>query len=125
MSQEKEQEDENEIKIKDHRRFNVDGTEKDAVAEEKTSSPEEKLPEVDFAGFVLSLAGSVQMALGISPNPFTGKVERDLRQAEQTIELLGMLVEKTKGNLSPEEKQLLEVVLSDLRFRFVEEKKKG
>ncbi|MBL7685591.1 MAG: DUF1844 domain-containing protein [Deltaproteobacteria bacterium] len=80
---------------------------------------------VSFAGFILSLAGSTQMHLGLSVNPFSQKIEKNLVEAKQMIDLLGLLQEKTKNNLSPEESQLLDVILSDLRMRYVEEKQKS
>ena len=82
------------------------------------------LPEANFANFILSLAGSVQMCLGLAPNPFTGKAEKDLAQAKHSLDLMGMIQEKTKNNLTKEEDQLLQVILSDLRLRYVEETKK-
>ncbi|MFO1518361.1 MAG: DUF1844 domain-containing protein [bacterium] len=141
MSEEKEREESSKgFKVEDHRRFNVDGSGKSEVAEEKPVSEEEpqksesagasqdqfreEPAEVSFAGLILSLAGSAQMSLGISPNPFTQKIEKDLAQAQQTIDLIGLLETKTKGNLTEEEDKLLKVVLSDLRLRFVEEKSK-
>lgn len=129
-----------EIKISDKRRFNPDGTEKEGISveaetpsqpqasiteEEKLSVENESvLQDVSFANLILSLAGSAQMSLGIAPNPFSKKVEKDLNQAKQTIDLLGVLEQKTKGNLSDEEASLMKVILSDLRMRYVEEKNK-
>lgn len=126
-----------EIKVVDKRHFNPDGSEKEGPREEAPPDPElssqsfgetaecdSALNDVSFANLILSLAGSAQMSLGIAPNPFTQKVEKNLPQAKQTIDLLGMLEEKTRGNLSPEEASLMKVVLSDLRLRYVEEKNK-
>jgi hypothetical protein len=81
---------------------------------------EEMLPQVDFSTFVLSLSHSALMHLGQAPNPETGQVERNLPLARQTIDLIGMLDEKTKGNLSGEEERLVGQILFDLRLRFVE-----
>lgn len=78
------------------------------------------LPEMDFSTFVLSLATSAQVHLGVLPNPVTGKPEKDLQVAKQTIDILGMLEEKTKGNLTQEEARLLEHLLYDLRMMYVE-----
>lgn len=82
--------------------------------------PEDLLPHVDFSTFVLSLSHSALMHLGQAPNPETGQVERNLPLARQTIDLIGMLDEKTKGNLSGEEERLIGQILFDLRLRFVE-----
>ena len=63
------------------------------------------------------------MHLGEAPNPETGGVERDLALARQTIDLIAMLEEKTKGNLSGEEERLIGQILFDLRMRYVESSK--
>jgi hypothetical protein len=63
------------------------------------------------------------MHLGEAPSPETGKVEQDLALARQTIDLIGMLEEKTRGNLEGEEERLVAQVLYDLRIRFVERSK--
>jgi hypothetical protein len=63
--------------------------------------------------------------LGDAPHPETGKpVEPDLLVAKQTIDILAMLAEKTKGNLTPEEERFLDALLTDLRIRFVERSSK-
>ena len=87
---------------------------------------EEKKPseqKIDFPTFVLSLATSAQVHLGSIPNPVSGKTEKDLVLAKQTIDIIGILQEKTKGNLSDEEARLMEHLLYDLRMRYVEVKK--
>ena len=77
------------------------------------------LPEMDFGTFVLSLASSALMHLGQMENPETGKKERNLPLAKQTIDILGVLQEKTKGNLTQEEDRLLTELLYDLRLKYV------
>lgn len=77
------------------------------------------LPTLDFSTFVLSIIGSAYVHLGDAPSP-EGKEERNLLLARQDIDLLGLLEEKTKGNLSGEEERLLNQALYDLRMRFVE-----
>jgi Domain of unknown function (DUF1844) len=81
---------------------------------------EESLPRIDFATFVLSLNHSTLVHLGVTANPETGGVERDVPLARQTIDLIAMLEEKTKGNLTGDEERLLGQILFDLRIRFVE-----
>ena len=81
---------------------------------------EEALPSIDFTTFVASLSHSALMHLGEAP-PLEGhSPETNLPLARQTIDLLGLLEEKTKGNLTGVEERLLGQVLYDLRMRFVE-----
>jgi hypothetical protein len=82
------------------------------------------LPNIDFSTFVLSLSHSALMHLGEAPDPETGQKSASLPLAKQTIDLIGMLEEKTKGNLSGEEERLLGQILFDLRLRFVELEKR-
>ena len=82
-------------------------------------SEAEELPAVDFPTFLLSLAHSVLLHLGISPEPGEAG-EVNLPLARQTIDLLALLAEKTKGNLTGQEERLLEQLLYDLRLRYVE-----
>ena len=82
------------------------------------------LPKPDFASLAISLGHSVLFHLGLVADPQTGrKGERDLPLARQTIDLVEMLEEKTRGNLTPDEARLLEDLLYDLRARFVEASK--
>ncbi|NWF56453.1 MAG: DUF1844 domain-containing protein [Syntrophaceae bacterium] len=84
-----------------------------------------ELPEVSFSSFVLSLGTSALVHLGEVPDPVTRKPDKQLPLAKQTIDLLGILMEKTKGNLSADEEKMLEHLLADLRWRYVREAKKG
>jgi hypothetical protein len=86
----------------------------------KAEGHAEALPRVDFATFVLSLSHSAIVHLGEAPNPETGSVERNLPLARQTIDLIAMLDEKTKGNLTGDEERLIGQILFDLRMRYVE-----
>ena len=89
------------------------------------ASPEE-LPSIDFPTFVLSLSHSALMHLGEAPHPDTNRTEKNLPLARQTIDLIALLEEKTKGNLSGDEERLIHQVLYDLRMRYVElSKQKG
>jgi Domain of unknown function (DUF1844) len=81
------------------------------------------LPTIDFATFILSLSHSALMHLGEAPHPDTNSVEANLPLAKQNIDLLGLLEEKTKGNLTGDEERLLAQVLFDLRMRYVERSK--
>jgi hypothetical protein len=85
-----------------------------------SASPGE-LPKIDFSMLVLSLSHSALLHLGEAEDPDDGKKQpRNLPLARQTIDMLGMLQEKTKGNLNGEEERLIDQVLYDLRLRFVE-----
>jgi hypothetical protein len=85
---------------------------------------DDALPKIDFATFVLSMSHSALIQMGEVPHPETNAIDRDLPLARQTIDLLGLLEEKTKGNLTGDEERLLGQVLFDLRMRFVEQEKK-
>ncbi len=74
--------------------------------------------EIDFSTFVISLSQSALVHLGLAKDP-DGRSEVTVPLAKQTIDILGMLFEKTKGNLAPEEHKLLTSVLCDVRVKFV------
>jgi hypothetical protein len=126
------------FEIKDKRHFAKDGSlrpEDGRVKEEnkheqhesikkeaggKTAAGEEQeLPEVDFASFIFSLSTSALIQLGIIQDPISKKVEINLSGAKQTINLISMLKEKTKGNLIGEEEKLVDQILFDLRMKYV------
>ncbi len=127
--------------IRDKRHFTSEGevkTEAEVKKEEKRGEKKEEekkdgtqpaeevpLPEINFSSFILSLSSSALLHFGFIPDPITKKKERNLPMAKQTIDILGILEEKTKGNLTKDEEQLMENLLHDLRLRYVEESKKG
>ncbi len=74
---------------------------------------------VNFASFLLSLATTGMVHLGEIPDPGSGQNMEDLEAARQMIDILGILKEKTEGNLSAEESHLLENVLYELRMKFM------
>jgi len=74
-----------------------------------------------FSTFVFSLGTSAMVHFGDFPDPVTKKAERNLEAAKQTIDILGILKDKTKGNLSDDEERLLESLLYELRMRYVRE----
>jgi Domain of unknown function (DUF1844) len=86
--------------------------------------PGEDIPEISFSTFIISLSTQVLMHLGEVPNPLSGKVESDISVAKQMIDIIGMLREKTRGNLDQGEDKLVEDALFDLRMRYVEAVKK-
>ena len=88
----------------------------------------EPIPSIDFSTLVVSLSQAALVHLGDAPDPHADPDARgapDLAMARQTIDMLGMLQEKTKGNLSGSEERLLDQVLYDLRLRFVERSKES
>jgi hypothetical protein len=81
---------------------------------------------ISFAAFVLSLAHTAAVHFGDIPDPVSGqKVEANLAAAQQMIDILSLMEVKTRGNLTAEERQLLDQVLFELRMRFVEAAKQA
>lgn len=78
------------------------------------------LPSVTYSNFVISLASAAMVHLGAAPDPETGARAVDLPLARHTIDALGMLEEKTRGNLDAEEQKLIASVLAELRTKFVD-----
>lgn len=78
--------------------------------------------DASFSMLVMSVASSAAMALGLTPHPQTGKTEQDQEMARFNIDLLVVLQEKTKNNLTSEEKELLDYLLKDLQLKFVQMK---
>ncbi len=95
-----------------------------AVAFEEAKSQravvDEGLPELDFSTFILSFVHSGLVHLGDAPNPVTERPDVSLALARQTIDLLALLQEKTRGNLTGDEERTLDEALYDLRMRYVE-----
>ena len=83
-----------------------------------SKKPAESL-DASFSTLVLSIGSSAAMALGLAPNPMSGKVEKDLQLARFNIDLLCMLKEKTNGNLNPDEKKFVDSICADLQLKFV------
>jgi hypothetical protein len=83
-------------------------------------STHEEYPIVDFSTFFVSMSTSALVHMGLVKDPHTGQPAKNLPLAKQEIDILSMLEQKTKGNLSKEEKRLMDEALYDLRVRFVE-----
>lgn len=79
------------------------------------------LPKIDFSMFLFSLNSSVLVHMGVLDDPATGKKSKNLTAAKQTIDILGMLEEKTRGNLTDQERDMLRHILYDLRMIYVRE----
>ena len=92
---------------------------------DETDTPERSDENaVTFVGFVLSLAHTAAVHFGDIPDPTTGQAgEANVPAAGQIIQILALLEEKTRGNLSVEERQFLEQILYELRMRFVDAQK--
>lgn len=91
---------------------------------EPTPSPDEPKESqgIDFSTFILSLATSALLQMGEGEQEDKNQV--DLTLAKQTVDIIGMLRDKTRGNLTGEESQMLDSVLYDLRLRFLAARKK-
>ena len=124
--------------VKDRRYLHLSEEEKAKVREEEASqkapteaqnaagaagaaAAEVPLPELTFSTFIFSLGSSAFTHLGAIPDPQTGQTQKDLPLAKQTIDLLGLLREKTRNNLTAEEENLFDSLLYDLRMKYVQE----
>jgi len=95
------------------------------VPPEAAQSGNEKEPDyppINFTNFVLSLSTSALFHFGDFPDQEGGKTEKNLSAAKQTIDILDMLNEKTKGNLNENETNLIQGALYELKMRYVKEK---
>ncbi|MFP3869386.1 MAG: DUF1844 domain-containing protein [Syntrophobacteria bacterium] len=128
--------------IRDRRRFSEEGEAKDTkqaeTSERQTTARDQSkaesstakegagqtpLPEINFSTFIFSLNTSALLHLGEYPDPATGKKQEDLAMAKQTIDLIAMLEEKTRGNLASDEENLIKHILYELRLRYVQKTK--
>jgi Domain of unknown function (DUF1844) len=132
------------FKVSDKRRFDTDGEPKseeeqttaaaETAAEEKAKPAAgssvtddmstcdgnyQPLPQIDFSTFIMSLSSSAMVHLGLLTDPTTKTQNINLPAAKQTIDILGMMEKKTVNNLTPEEGNLVEKMLFDLRVNFV------
>jgi uncharacterized protein DUF1844 len=98
------------------------------VTSEATAEPEEEFTEADladardpasFVSFIMSIASNAASALGMMEHPVTHQREVDVELGRHWIDVLGMLQKKTAGNVTPQEKRMLEGLLSDLRMQYV------
>ena len=88
-----------------------------------TEEPPRALPPMDFSMFILSLGSSAMVNLGRIPAPGASDTFCDLPAARQIIDILGILEEKTRGNLDDSEAELLKSLLYDLRIQYVDAQK--
>jgi len=148
MSEKEEKEESKGFKVQDRRRFSAEGELKPEFQDEgepaapppgeaprASSRPSESQPapgagfggdagepgpEMTFASFIVGLSAQTLVHLGEVPDPVSGETRRDLTGAQQLIDLLGILQEKTRGNLDAGESSMLETILFDLRMKYVE-----
>jgi hypothetical protein len=140
MAGEQEKQEGKGFTVQDRRRFSPEtgepregsgGTEESAAGENRAMPQDESSPkqdplrEINFSTFVISLSTQALMHLGEIANPLNGQVEKDIPMAKQMIDILGMLREKTRGNLNTGEERLMEDILYDLRMKYVEAVKKS
>ena len=105
---------------------NIDEQWKQAVEKEKEALKSERefvVPNPDFNFFITTISLQASIALGQVPNPVSKKTEEDKPQAKFLIDTLGMLQEKTKGNLTKEEAEFLENLLYELRMVYLSKNK--
>ena len=127
--------------VKDRRMFSQEGEptppEEPAQAETKAETQDQKpedpptagvqppptpLPEINLPTFIASLNASALVHLGVIEDPVSGKAEKNLAMAKQTIDILNMLQQKTVANLTPDEEAMLKSILYDLRILYVKER---
>jgi hypothetical protein len=128
------EQDEQGFRITDKRGFRENGETPDASSATKetpagasssaaeNTAKEQELPPrppIDLPSYLLSYYTQGLVLLGEVPNPYTNKKEEDVEAARHTIDILTMLEQKTKGNLTKEEQQLMETVLYELRMKFM------
>ncbi len=80
-----------------------------------------KLPKISFSTFIMSLHSSALLALGLIEDPVTKQRTKNIAMAKQTIDVIGIIEEKTKGNLTKEENELIQNALQNLRMEYVKE----
>ncbi|MBI2881625.1 MAG: DUF1844 domain-containing protein [Candidatus Tectomicrobia bacterium] len=96
------------------------GTAEAATGRASKGQPQGAAPQMDFSGLIVWLANMALINMGLIPDPVEGKPEIRLDAARQTIDILAILQEKTRGNLDQEEDRLLREILSEVRLRYVE-----
>lgn len=89
------------------------------TSQSKVTGSDEPL-EASFSALILSLASSAAVSMGLSPHPETGKVHKNLKMTQFNIDLLVVLREKTKNNLTQEEETFLNSLISDLQTKFIQ-----
>jgi len=138
MSSEEDKQEKRGFKVEDRRRFSdtgearpersdaapmpPSGTEPSAAATATAQAAPREIPpfDINFSTFIISLSTQALAHLGEIPHPIDDQIAVDLGAAKQLIDILGILRDKTKGNLDTSESGLLDSVLYDLRLKYVE-----
>jgi len=107
------------FKVVDKRFFAQEEKGKDPEETKEKVIQEKVIPHITFLSFIYSLSSTCLIHLGEIPEPISGTYQKNLALAKQTIDLLEILSEKTKGNLTPEEEGLLKSSLTELRIRYI------
>jgi hypothetical protein len=98
-------------------------TEPGKAADSASGAGRMPLPPMNFSTFIFSLNHTALMHLGVVKDPSVGETAKNLDLAKQTIDILAMLEEKTQGNLTDDESQMVKSILYDLRMIYVRERK--
>ena len=121
------------FEVRDKRIFNQEGEQVRETPDDKESAPGDapefheyngELPPVDFISFIGSLGASALMYLGEKVAPDQPEGLKDMAGAKQMIDLIALLEDKTKGNLTDEEAHMIQTLLYNLRMRYVRESEK-
>ncbi|MEA3221683.1 MAG: DUF1844 domain-containing protein [Thermodesulfobacteriota bacterium] len=100
-------------------------TDNSETSQTQETSDEKSLPKIDFPTLIMSLASASIISMGKVPDPQTGKTVKNLRLAQQNIDIVSMLEEKTRGNLTDQEQDLIKNVLYELKLGFVDATKEN
>lgn len=118
------------FKVVDKRRFNEQGdslntpeVQSDFKKEDIGQTVENQSDEIDFASFLVGMYSQTLIYLGEIPSPDTSLISKNVEAAKQNIDILNILEEKTKGNLSQDEEKLMTEILNNLRLIFVKKVK--
>jgi hypothetical protein len=115
----KEEKSEDEAKKEEAKKGEVKREEVKKEEAGRDDSQRMPLPEVNFNSLIISLSSSALLNFGEIADPQTGEKKKDLAMAKQSIDIISMLKEKTKGNLTDEEQKFVDNILTDLRWGYV------
>jgi hypothetical protein len=122
-----EKQDDKSFTVNDRRRFTASGDARDqsdggrGARDEGAEHSGRGATNLTFSGFVIGLAQQAFVCLGLVNDPQTSAVSKDLPQAKAMIDILGMLRDKTRGNLDEVESRMMDEMLDELRLRYVRE----